>query len=68
MPVEPSYDSVAQIARVVAARIARFHTSDLIKARLAFLEAKEAAFLALILRAYKAEKTDGPRVFHGKKA
>ena len=33
--------SVAQIARVVAARIARFHTSDLIKARLAFLEAKE---------------------------
>ena len=33
--------SAAQIARVVAARIARFHTSDLIKARLAFLEAKE---------------------------
>ncbi|MBM3337451.1 MAG: indolepyruvate ferredoxin oxidoreductase family protein, partial [Betaproteobacteria bacterium] len=33
--------SVAQIARVVASRIARFHTSDLIKARLAFLEAKE---------------------------
>jgi indolepyruvate ferredoxin oxidoreductase len=33
--------SVAQIARVIAARIARFHTSDLIKARLAFLEAKE---------------------------
>ncbi len=33
--------SVAQIARVIAARIARFHTSDLIKARLTFLEAKE---------------------------
>ncbi len=33
--------SVAQVARVMAARIARFHTSDLIKARLAFLEAKE---------------------------
>ncbi len=33
--------SVAQIARVIAARIGRFHTSDLIKARLAFLEAKE---------------------------
>jgi indolepyruvate ferredoxin oxidoreductase len=34
--------SVAQIARVIAARIARFHTSDLIKARLAFLQAKDA--------------------------
>jgi indolepyruvate ferredoxin oxidoreductase len=33
--------SVAQIARVIAQRIARFHTSDLIKARLAFLEAKD---------------------------
>ncbi len=33
--------SIAQIARVIAARIARFHTSDLIKARLAFLEAKD---------------------------
>ncbi len=33
--------SVAQIARVIASRIARFHTSDLIKARLAFLEAKD---------------------------
>jgi len=33
--------SVSQIARVIAARIARFHTSDLIKARLAFLEAKD---------------------------
>ncbi|HTS52368.1 MAG TPA: indolepyruvate ferredoxin oxidoreductase family protein [Burkholderiales bacterium] len=34
--------SVAQIARVIAARITRFHASDLIKARLSFLEAKEA--------------------------
>lgn len=34
--------SVAQIARVIAGRIARFHTSDLIKARLMFLEAKDA--------------------------
>ncbi|WDZ94289.1 indolepyruvate ferredoxin oxidoreductase family protein [Herbaspirillum sp. WKF16] len=34
--------SVAQIARVIAARIARFHTSDLIRARLAFLDAKDA--------------------------
>ena len=34
--------SIAQIARVIAGRIARFHTSDRIKARLAFLEAKEA--------------------------
>ncbi len=33
----------AMIARVIAARIARFHTSPLIEARLAFLEAKEAA-------------------------
>ena len=33
--------SVAQIARVIASRIARFHTSDLIKARLTFLEARE---------------------------
>ena len=33
--------SIAQIARVIAQRIARFHTSDLIKARLAFLEAKD---------------------------
>jgi DNA modification methylase len=32
------------------------------------LEAKEAAFLALILRAYRAEKTDGFATFHGKKA
>ncbi len=32
------------------------------------LQAKEAAFLELILKAYKAEKTDGLRVFHGKKA
>jgi indolepyruvate ferredoxin oxidoreductase len=34
--------SVAQIARVIAGRLARFHTSDLIKERLAFLDAKEA--------------------------
>jgi hypothetical protein len=32
------------------------------------LEAKEADFLDLILKAYKAEKTTGLRVFHGKKA
>ncbi|HUY36134.1 MAG TPA: site-specific DNA-methyltransferase [Pirellulales bacterium] len=31
-------------------------------------EEKEAAFLDLILKAYKAEKTDGLRAFHGKKA
>jgi indolepyruvate ferredoxin oxidoreductase len=34
--------SVAQIARVIAGRVARFHASDLIRARLTFLEAKEA--------------------------
>ncbi len=34
--------SVAQLARVIAQRIARFHQSDLIKTRLAFLEAKES--------------------------
>jgi DNA modification methylase len=32
------------------------------------LEQKEAAFLELILRAYRAEKTDGFSTFHGKKA
>lgn len=32
------------------------------------LETKEAAFLDLILRAYRAEKTDGFQTFHGKKA
>ena len=32
------------------------------------LEAKEADFLALILRAYRAEKTSGFATFHGKKA
>lgn len=32
------------------------------------LEEKEAAFLELILRAYRAEKTDGFNTFHGKKA
>jgi indolepyruvate ferredoxin oxidoreductase len=34
--------SVAQIARVIAARLARFHSSDTITARLAFLETKDA--------------------------
>jgi indolepyruvate ferredoxin oxidoreductase len=34
--------SVAQIARVIAARIARFHTSDMIRTRLAILDAKDA--------------------------
>lgn len=32
------------------------------------LEEKEAAFLELILKAYRAEKTDGFACFHGKKA
>ncbi|MBZ5641148.1 MAG: site-specific DNA-methyltransferase [Acidobacteriia bacterium] len=32
------------------------------------LAAKEAAFVDLILRAYRAEKTDGFATFHGKKA
>ena len=32
------------------------------------LQAKEAAFLDLILRAYRAEKTDGFASFHGKRA
>jgi hypothetical protein len=32
------------------------------------LEEKEAAFVDLILRAYRAEKTDGFKTFHGKKA
>ena len=32
------------------------------------IEAKEAKFLELILRAYRAEKTDGFATFHGKKA
>jgi len=32
------------------------------------LEEKEAAFVDLILRAYRAEKTEGFRTFHGKKA
>lgn len=40
--------SVAQIARVIAARIARFHTSDLIKARLAFLDAKDAVLSKVV--------------------
>ncbi|TAJ56318.1 indolepyruvate ferredoxin oxidoreductase family protein [Variovorax sp.] len=33
--------SVAQIARVIAARVARFHTSDMIRTRLAILDAKD---------------------------
>ena len=33
----------AMIARVIAARIARFHTSDQIRQRVAFIDAKEAA-------------------------
>ncbi len=32
------------------------------------LDAKEAAFVELILRAYRAEKTEGFTAFHGKKA
>ena len=32
------------------------------------LEEKEAAFVDLILRAYRAEKTEGFAAFHGKKA
>lgn len=32
------------------------------------LQAKEAAFLVLVLRAYRAESTDGFSTFHGKKA
>ena len=32
------------------------------------IEEKEAAFLDLILRAYRAEKADGFKTFHGKKA
>ncbi len=44
----PSADELtpARIARVIAARIARFYTSERIKQRLAFLEAKEAALAA----------------------
>ena len=34
--------SIAQIARVIASRIARFHTSELIQERLKFLDDKEA--------------------------
>ena len=34
--------SVAQIARVIAARVARFHTSERIRMRLAILDAKDA--------------------------
>lgn len=41
LPPKSSF-SIAQIARVISARIARFHTSDHIKSRLSFLDAKEA--------------------------
>jgi indolepyruvate ferredoxin oxidoreductase len=41
--------SVAQIARVIAARIARFHTSDVIRARLAILDAKDAVLGKAVL-------------------
>lgn len=42
--------SVAQIAKVIAARISRFHLSEAIAARLRFLDEKEAA----LARAFKA--------------
>lgn len=38
------------------------------EAQQAQMEAREAAFLTLILRAYRAEKTDGFASFHGKRA
>ena len=40
--------SVAQIARVIAARINRFHQSERISARLAFLEQKDAVLLKAV--------------------
>ncbi len=45
----PSADELtpARIARVIARRIARFHTSERIRQRLAFLEAKERALADL---------------------
>lgn len=45
--------SVAQIAKVIAARIARFHTSDLIRARLAFLEDQEHAISKAVLTPHR---------------
>ena len=39
--------SPAQIARVIAGRIARFHTSDRIRQRLAFLDAKEMSLASM---------------------
>ncbi len=44
----PSFDELtpARIARVIATRIARFHTSERIRDRLGFLEAKERALKA----------------------
>ncbi|HEY6336200.1 MAG TPA: indolepyruvate ferredoxin oxidoreductase family protein, partial [Alphaproteobacteria bacterium] len=52
----PSYDELtpARIARVIAKRIARFYTSERIKDRLGFLEAKE--------RALKAKGADFKRI------
>jgi indolepyruvate ferredoxin oxidoreductase len=41
--------SVAQIARVIAARVARFHTSDMMRARLAILDAKDAVLDKAVL-------------------
>ena len=40
--------SVAQIARVIAARIARFHTSERIRMRLAILDAKDIALVKAV--------------------
>ncbi|MSQ19967.1 MAG: indolepyruvate ferredoxin oxidoreductase family protein [Betaproteobacteria bacterium] len=42
LPTTGEFTAV-MVARVIAERIARFHTSDRIKARMAFMEAKEAA-------------------------
>ncbi len=42
LPTTGEFTAV-MVARVIAERIARFHTSDRIKARLAFIDAKEAA-------------------------
>jgi indolepyruvate ferredoxin oxidoreductase len=42
LPTTGEFTAV-MVARVIALRIARFHTSDRVKARMAFMEAKEAA-------------------------
>ncbi len=49
-------------------RSKRFSTQTCAKSSAQQAVAKEAAFIELILKAYKAEKTEGLRVFHGKKA